>query len=225
MQFVQPIYILAILFALSIHEWAHAFAADKLGDPTAREQGRLTVNPIAHLDPLGSLLFLMIGFGWGKPVPVDPRYFRRPRLHMALVAGAGPLSNLILAFIAFLVLFFYAGTAEAGAVPFLLDATIEGTAVQAFLIKFLASSIFVNLGLMAFNLLPVAPLDGSKILAGWIPARHELRYEEFMRVGPYILLGLLVAERLMNVSLLSTWIMFILMWILRTFDVIVGVFA
>ena len=90
MGFLNPIFILSILIALSVHEWAHAVAADRLGDSTARESGRLTLNPISHLDPIGTILFLTVGFGWGKPVPVDHRYFRRPKRDMAITAIAGP---------------------------------------------------------------------------------------------------------------------------------------
>ena len=104
MGFLNPIFILSILIALTVHEWAHAFVANRLGDPTAREMGRLTLNPIVHLDPMGTILFLLVGFGWGKPVPVNERYFHHPKRDTALVAAAGPVSNLVLAFIAFIAL-------------------------------------------------------------------------------------------------------------------------
>src|SRR4051794_28802693 len=102
--FLNPAYIIAILFALSFHEAAHAWMANKLGDSTAKIEGRLTLNPLAHLDPIGTLLFIAVGFGWGKPVPVNPYYFRNPKRDSALTALAGPVSNLILAAVSFILL-------------------------------------------------------------------------------------------------------------------------
>src|SRR4051812_8481457 len=102
--FLQPPFLIAILFALSFHEAAHAWMALRLGDATAKLAGRLTLNPLAHLDPLGTILFVIVGFGWGKPVPVNPYYFRQPKRDNALVALAGPVSNLILAAVSFILL-------------------------------------------------------------------------------------------------------------------------
>ncbi|TSC59170.1 MAG: peptidase M50 [Candidatus Peregrinibacteria bacterium Greene0416_19] len=206
MPFLHPIFIIAILIALSVHEWAHAFAANRLGDPTAEQQGRLTLNPIAHLDPLGTLLFLLIGFGWGKPVPIDPRYFRRPRRDAAIVALAGPLSNFFLAALCFTVLVVMAPRGVAASVWGLLDFSLQGPLLRAFTWQLLSSSLFLNLGLMAFNLLPVAPLDGSKILGAVIPARYDDPYEQFLQWGPWILLFLLLGERLLGMTLLADWI-------------------
>ena len=205
--FLQPTYILAILIALSVHECAHAWMADRLGDPTARMLGRRTLNPIAHLDPLGSILFLVIGFGWGKPVPVDPRYFRHPKRDSALVALAGPMSNLLLAILSFMGFFFVVGDAGSHSLTsYLMAEGGSAPVLTLFLTKFFAGSLFVNLTLMAFNLLPVAPLDGSKIIQPFVPLRFDDLYEEFLRRGPFILLGLLIAERFLGVPLLFTWI-------------------
>src|SRR3989338_3055682 len=189
MGFLNPIFILSILIALSVHEWAHAFTANRLGDPTGRETGRLTLNPVAHLDLIGTILFLTVGFGWGKPVPVDHRYFRHPKRDMAITAIAGPLSNLVLACVAFLGLRLTGVTLEPGSLLGFFSGS--GGVFQDFLSQLLVSSLFVNLGLMAFNLLPIAPLDGSKVLQMLIPYRYEEQYEDFMRFGPYILLFLL----------------------------------
>lgn len=219
MGFLNPIFILSILIALSVHEWAHAVAADRLGDSTARESGRLTFNPISHLDPIGTILFLTVGFGWGKPVPVDHRYFRHPKRDMAITAIAGPLSNLILAFLAFLGLRFTGAAFEPDSLFQLFSGF--GGVFQNFLSQFLLSSVFVNLGLMAFNLLPIAPLDGSKALQMFIPYRYEEQYEDFMRFGPYFLLFLLVVERFMQFSILSSWIGGIMEGVLRIFVTIV----
>jgi Zn-dependent protease len=215
-QFLNPVFILSILIALSVHEAAHAYAAYKLGDDTARSLGRLTLNPIAHLDPLGTILFLMVGFGWGKPVPVNPLYFKHPKRDSAITALAGPLSNLILATVAFFALFFITGRVT-GDVWMLLMEPQEASVGMRFLHQFLASSLFLNLGLMAFNLLPIAPLDGSKIIHPFIPIQWEDKYEDFLRYGPYLLLGLLVAERIVNIHFLSGWIGGIMNGVLAVF--------
>lgn len=195
---LSPPFIFSILLALTVHEWAHAFAADRLGDRTARMEGRLTLNPVAHLDLLGTILFLAVGFGWGKPVPIDPRNFRHPKRDTAIVALAGPFSNLVIAIIVVVIMNF---------LPMSIDST-EQTLVglHRFLREFLLISLQLNLVLMAFNLLPIAPLDGSKILAPFIPLRFEDRYENFLRMGSMILLFLIVIERIFHTQILSAWI-------------------
>lgn len=203
-------FIIAILVALTVHEWAHAFVADRLGDPTPREQGRLTLNPIAHLDPFGTIMFFLVHFGWGKPVPVDPRYFKYYKRDTALVAIAGPVSNLILAFIAFFLLVWLTPDMQVSSVNDLLTSGALGERLQAFVVEVLMNSLFINLGLMAFNLLPIAPLDGSKVLHPFIPLRYELQYEQFLQRGPMILIGLLIAERVFHVPILVTWISWIM---------------
>lgn len=205
MPFLHPTFLLSLLVALSVHEWAHGITAYWLGDPTAKEEGRLTLNPVAHLDLLGTILFLTVGFGWGKPVPINPHYFQKPKRDTALVAVAGPVSNFILATIAFAVLSLLApriGHSVWG----LLSLGDGGSVFTLFLLQLAASSVFINLGLMAFNLLPVSPLDGSRVLGAFIPPRYELQYQIFVQRGPYILLFLLLGERLVNLPLLSGWI-------------------
>ncbi len=212
----NPPFIIAILTALTVHEWAHAFVADRLGDHTARDEGRLTLNPIAHLDPLGTMMFLLVRFGWGKPVPVNPRHFKNIRRDTALVSLAGPFSNLILAILAFIALAFIApqvmniGTGED-----LLFTHGFGDRVHAFVAQTLANLLFINLGLMAFNLIPIAPLDGSKILESFIPYRYEAVYDRFMDRGPMILIGLLIAERALGFPILLWWISFIMDGVLK----------
>lgn len=223
MPFLNPISIISILIALSIHEWAHAVVATKLGDSTPGDAGRLTVNPIAHLDPLGALLFLTVGFGWAKPVPVNPMYFRKPRRDTCLVAVAGPASNLLLALAAMIGLALF-GQREGVSAWELLELPARGQLLTAFTLQLLASSLFINLGLMAFNLLPIAPLDGSKVLQAFVPIRLAEKYEEFMRVGPYILLALFLAEGLLHIPLLSIWIVTIMDGVLSALQRIVGVF-
>ena len=209
-------FIIAILLALSVHEAAHAFAANALGDPTAKEEGRLTINPVAHLDPLGTLMFFLVHFGWGKPVPVNPRYFKNIRRDSAIVALAGPLSNLLFAILSFVGLMLVAPQIlHVGNAQELLFTHGIGAQVQAFFAQVLANLLFINLGLMAFNLLPIAPLDGSKMIQVFIPVQHEVAYERYLEKGPYILIGLLIVERALNVPILVTWISFIIDGVLR----------
>ncbi|MCA9370751.1 MAG: site-2 protease family protein [Candidatus Peregrinibacteria bacterium] len=203
---ITPTFVIAILIAVAIHEWAHAYAAFKLGDPTAKYDGRLTVNPLAHLDPMGTLLFILIGFGWGKPVPVDPRYFKHPKRDSAIVAFAGPLSNIVLALLAFGIgLALGLGDAILPMFSaFMIPA--EQSVFMQFAGELISDIILINLVLMAFNLLPIAPLDGSKIIRLFLPYRMEQKYMEWMQYGPWILLGLIIAGRVFGISILSVWI-------------------
>lgn len=215
-ELLNPPFILSILIALSVHEWAHAYAATKLGDPTPWNEGRLTLNPIAHLDPLGTLMFFFVQFGWGKPVNVNPRYFRHPLRDNAIVALAGPLSNLLLAILSFiLILFFQPAILAASSATELLHSAGFGLQLTAFFGEVLSNLLFINLALMAFNLLPIAPLDGSKIIAPLIPRRYESEYERFMQIGPFILLGLIIIERAFNIPILIYWMNSIMSFMLR----------
>ena len=198
---LDPPFIIAVLVGLTFHECAHAWVAYKLGDPTAKYDDRITLNPIAHIDLLGAIFFLIAGFGWGKPVPVNPRYFDHPRRDSALVSLAGPLSNLIVAIIAGILLRI---VVPGGSIAALHAAALSGP--SAFLVQVLMTILFVNLSLMAFNLLPIAPLDGSKVLQAFVPLRFEDAYEQYLQYGMYVLFGLLILERVMNVSILSWWI-------------------
>lgn len=165
-----------IVVSLSIHELAHAWAADKLGDPTPRYQGRLTLNPLAHLDPLGTILLIVLGFGWGKPVQIDPFNLKHPVRDGALIAAAGPLSNILLALlfaIVFPILYRFFGT-------------------QGLLVELQSFLIFYNVMIALFNLVPVYPLDGSKIVLALLPKHLALEYDEIMnKYGLFILLALL----------------------------------
>ena len=214
-------FIIAILIALSVHEFSHGFVARRLGDPTAEAEGRLTLNPLAHLDPLGTLMLLFVGFGWGKPVPVNPLYFRHPKRDTALVSLAGPMSNLLLAWIGFGGLLLL-GSSQLS--PSIMGIIRAGSTGGIFLMieQILRDTIFINLALMAFNLLPIAPLDGSKILHMFIPLHHEDAYVEFMRRGPYILLFLLIADHLLNVPILFGWIMGIVGPIVALMNTVAG---
>ncbi len=168
---------IGLVVALTIHEFAHAFVADKLGDPTPTYQGRVTLNPLAHLDPMGTLAILLIGFGWGKPVQFDPFNLKDPKRDTALIALAGPASNLILAVLLALVLNF-------------LPAGVFFSTLLAPALYFI---LYINVMLAIFNLVPVYPLDGSKILESILPPENALAYESFMhRYGSVVLLMLIV---------------------------------
>lgn len=166
-----------IMLILPLHEYAHAWTAYKLGDDTARYQGRLTLNPIAHLDPIGSILLLLTGYGWAKPVPIDPTRFTRKhsiRFGVAITALAGPLSNLIAAFIGMIVLRIYETTdlyAES-MTAYALSGTAALTA-PVMLMLMLSAFISINIGLAVFNLVPIPPLDGSKIASYFTSGRFD----------------------------------------------------
>lgn len=163
---------IALLVAAPLHELAHAYTADRLGDPTPRRSGRLTLNPLAHLDPLGTILLLVAGFGWAKPVPIDPGYFPDWRRGIILVSAAGPLANVILAFLFGL--------------PFKL-----GVVLPLLVGHLLATLVLVNAILAVFNLIPVPPLDGSKILIGLLPPHLSLAYARLQNYGVLILFALI----------------------------------
>lgn len=184
-----------ILLSLSVHEWAHGFTSYKLGDSTARYMGRLSLNPLRHLDPVGAILLLVAGFGWAKPVMVDPRYFKNPKRDMALTALAGPMSNFILAFIGCFAYFAIASLTETGWTCIYLfhcmnNGEIVGSVtVAGIFATFFYLFTFMNIGLGVFNLLPAPPLDGSKILYAFLPDRVVWRIAPYER---YIGLGLML---------------------------------
>ncbi|NOZ74430.1 MAG: site-2 protease family protein, partial [FCB group bacterium] len=161
---VQVILLPLIIFALSFHEYAHGWMAYHFGDPTAFQQGRLTLNPLAHLDPFGALVLYLVGFGWAKPVPVDPRYLRDPKRDMMWIAMAGPVSNFVLAFISGLLLVVALYIFRFG---------------SPLLMAVLQMSLYINLALAVFNFLPIPPLDGSRILTGIISNQYR---EQIMKM-------------------------------------------
>lgn len=173
-----------VLLAITFHEAAHGYAADLLGDPTARRAGRLTLNPLSHLDVAGTLVFVLTRMiGWAKPVPVNPAYFRRPRQGMLWVALAGPAANLALAAL------FALGHHLLTAVP---ETAVRGApGVWTFLTSAVRAGVFVNLGFGLFNLMPIPPLDGSRILAGVLPPQAAAAVYRLERYG-FVLLLLVV---------------------------------
>jgi Zn-dependent protease len=182
-----------LLFALTVHEWSHGYAALRLGDPTARLLGRLTLNPLAHLDPIGSILMLLPPhFGWAKPVPVDPRYLANPRRDLMWIALAGPLSNLLLAVGFGLLLQALARSGLVSGHP-----RLDAAGALALMLRL---SVQLNLVLMTFNLIPIFPLDGSRILAGLLSPDLAERYRSFEPMGPFVLLGLVLLGPVAGVS-------------------------
>jgi Zn-dependent protease len=169
---ILPYIAAALVVAATVHEFAHAYVADRLGDPTPRGMGRLTLNPLAHLDPIGSLMILLAGFGWAKPVQINPAYFTDWRRDSILVALAGPLANVTLVFLLGL--------------PFKLDLVDPGV-VRSLLLW----GLQINAMLAVFNLIPIPPLDGSKVLVGLLPPRLAIGYARIEPFGFIILLALI----------------------------------
>jgi Zn-dependent protease len=182
--FLTELIILAppLLFALTLHEVAHGYVAFRLGDPTAKMAGRLTLNPLKHLDPIGTLAFFFIKFGWAKPIPVNAGYFRNPQQGMLWVALAGPLTNLGLAIVSAILA--KAVWLVAGIIP--ASAMLE--AVFLPLSAMLAASVWINLVLAIFNILPIPPLDGGRILAGLLPENLAIPYRKLEPYGFIIVL-------------------------------------
>ncbi len=177
------IFVPVILFSLTIHEYSHAYIANKLGDDTAKRLGRLTLNPLKHLDPIGTILLLLVHFGWAKPVPVDPRNFKDPKKDMLYVAIAGPISNIITAIISGILLkFIVFNLASAGAFG----------AYTVPLIQFLVWMIFIGVVLAVFNMLPIPPLDGSRVLYGLLPDHLANSFKKIETYGILIVFGIIL---------------------------------
>jgi len=174
-----------LLFAITIHEYAHGKAAYSLGDPTAKNAGRLSYNPLAHIDPLGAICLFLFNFGWAKPVPVNPAYFRNRRQGTILMALSGPLSNLSAAFVA-------------------------GLFVRYFLLPWqiyrevLTYLLLMNIGLGLFNLIPIPPLDGSHILENLLPPRAAKRFRVIGRYGPIAIILIVLLDNYARTGIINT---------------------
>lgn len=182
-------FLIALLVAITIHEFSHAAMADHLGDPTPRINGRLTLNPLAHLDPIGTIMLFLFRFGWGKPVPIDPFNLRDPRRDQALISLAGPASNLLLA------------------IAFALFIRLIGP------IGLIETTILLNIVLAIFNLLPIHPLDGFKIVHGLLSPNQAYQWEELASLGPLILFLLIFP--FFGQSLISQILNPIINWLLQ----------
>ena len=210
-----------VLIALTFHECAHGFVAYKLGDPTAKAMGRLSLNPIKHLDPIGAICMLLCGFGWARPVPIDPRYFKYRKLGMAISALAGPLSNLLLAFFGCLLYSFSWN---------LLSGHSFHTNFIYYLalawLTFIENFAWLNIALAIFNLIPLPPLDGSRIFSVFLPEKQYfglMRYESYIAIGFFIIL--LVDSRFLG-GILTGWLSFLVNFVFNgmslPFDLIFG---
>lgn len=165
----------AVLWAITFHEFCHGYVAYRLGDPTPRLRGRLTLNPLAHLDPIGALMLLLFRFGWAKPVPIDTRYFRKPKRDLVLVSLAGAGGNLATAILCGLIV-------RLVPYPFVNNYALG---------LFIQLMILINIGLAVFNLLPIPPLDGSKLLYVFLPGRWLQGFFWLERYGMFVLMALL----------------------------------
>lgn len=190
--------LLAVLFCLTVHETCHGLAALALGDPTAKRQHRLSLNPLRHIDWFGLLMMLVAGFGWARPIPVNPNYFKKPRQAMALTALAGPVSNLLLALLLL--------------IPARLIYTYAHYSVfNQTALDFLTSTAALSIGLGLFNLIPIPPLDGSKVLAVLLPERAYrwlMRYERFGIFALWLLVALGVGGRYMSLAIRWVYTLF-----------------
>jgi Zn-dependent protease len=177
-----------ILISLTIHEYSHGMMAHLLGDDTAKNQGRLTFNPLKHLDPIGVVFFLIMHVGWAKPVPVDPRNLKDPHRDMLFIAAAGPASNLALALVC----------------GFLLSFLGPINQMDPLLLGFLKWGIICNVGLVVFNMLPIFPLDGSSVLKGLVPRRMAIKLEGLDKFGAMALLGAVLLDNFAGTRILGT---------------------
>ena len=190
--------IVVLLFAITIHEYAHGKAALSLGDPTAKRLGRLSYNPLVHIDPLGAICLFLFNFGWAKPVPVNPIYFKNPRKDIVLMALSGPLSNISAAF-------------------------VTGLFIRNFLLpwgiyqELLLYMLLMNLGLGIFNLIPIPPLDGSHILENLLPPKSGEKFRRIGRFGPLIILGVVILDNFAHTGIIARVLIYPMITLAKVF--------
>ena len=193
-------FIIALIIAISVHEFSHALSAYRLGDNTAKNQGRLTLNPKAHLDPMGTIMIVFAGFGWGRPTPVSPWNLRiGEKAGMAVVSVAGPISNLIVALVTGIIFQFYMNSGS--------------DSIQV--ARILLTVIQLNLVLAIFNLLPIAPLDGFKIVLGLLPRDAALSFAKTERYGMMILVLVIMGDVFLNIGILGRVISPVISFLMR----------
>ena len=190
-----------VVFSLTIHEVSHGLCALALGDPTAKNRGRLTLNPLKHMNPVGAMMMLLIGFGYAEPVPINPNNFKNRKVGMAITAFAGPFSNFILAVISTFVFGFTLKSASSSLEK--LEAFYNGNSVLFFVAQFFYYMAVMNLALMVFNLIPIPPLDGSRILNIFLPEKYYfrlMRYEQYIAL--IFFLVIFVSSRVFHINIL-----------------------
>ena len=190
----------AVIIAVTVHEFSHALIARMLGDQTAQHSKRLTLNPLRHLDPVGAGMLLVVGFGWGRPVPVDVRNLRVGKIGTSLVALGGPISNVLLAFI--LAMLIRSDLLVWISPYFLTPVLLMSATAKDTVSQFVSMAIHFNLLLALFNLIPIPPLDGSKMLEGIIPSKYYFLYQRLERYGPIVLVGTVGLDITFNTGLL-----------------------
>lgn len=188
-----------IILILSVHEYAHGVVAKKLGDPTAHSLGRLTLNPLKHIDPIGFLMFLLLGIGYAKPVPINSRYFKKPKRDMAIVGAAGPLANLLMA-----ILFVILIKISTLLTPFLPDAVPSWIPTAIYYFNYiLYLGVYYNIAFMIFNLIPIPPLDGSRILYAFLPMKALMWFQRYERYFFWGLICVFIVLSFRNISLIG----------------------
>lgn len=195
--------VVAFATSIPLHEAAHAFVSDKQGDPTPRQTGRLTLNPLKHIDPWGLLAMLTIGFGWAKPVQINPNYYKNPKRGMAITAAAGPISNLLLAYVCMVIY-------KVGSYSFYGVAGFSATmpAALSVLLTVFSYLVIINVGLAVFNLMPVPPFDGSRIFSVFLPDKWYFGIQKYERIIMVIMLVLLYFGAFSGaLGTLNTWVL------------------